>query len=173
MQREDEAGMNRNVVSVPTTLGVVASALLFALAFGPAESLVAQDPTEAIDAPRMSHVVVIIRRLRNDHGQVLGGLYVSSDVWLQENRAAADCHAPVHDGEARCVFDVPASLRVAFAGMHDENGNHRMDRDLVGLPQEGYMFSNNVRGDFGPPSFAAASFEPLPQPRIVRARYGL
>jgi uncharacterized protein (DUF2141 family) len=58
--------------------------------------------------------------------------------------------------------------------MHDENGNRRLDRDPIGLPQEGYIFSNDVRGDdFGPPSFAAAAFEPLPRTRFVRARYGL
>ena len=165
--------MNRNVVSVPTTLGVVASALLFALAFGPAESLVAQDPAPVLDAPLMNHIVVVIRHLRNDRGEVLGGLYVSPLLWLQEDRAEADCHAPIRHGVARCIFDVAASSRVAFAGMHDENGNRRMDRDLIGLPQEGYMFSNDVRGDFGPPSFGAAAFEPLPRTRIVRARYGL
>ena len=165
--------MQRNIVSVPTTLGVVVSALLFALAFGPAELLVAQDPSGVIDAPLMNHVVVVIRGLRNDQGQIVGGLYASSDVWLQENRAAANCRATIHHGEARCAFDLPASVHVAFAGMHDENGNQRMDRDVVGIPQEGYMFSNDVRGDFGPPSFAAASFEPLPETRFVRAHYGL
>ena len=165
--------MNRNVVSVPTTLGVVVSALLFALAFGPAESLVAQDPSGVTDTPAMNHVVVVVRNLRNDQGQILGGLYASSDVWLQEDRAVANCRATIHNGVARCEFDVPASLRVAFAGMHDENRNLRMDRDVVGIPQEGYMFSNDVRGDFGPPSFAAAAFEPAPETRFVRAHYGL
>ena len=163
--------MNRNVVSVPTTLGVVVSALLFALAFGPAESLVAQDP--ALDVPAMNHIVVTIRNLRSDRGQVVGGLYASADGWLEESRTVANCHATIHNGEARCVFDVPVSLHLAFAGMHDEYGNEQMDRDAIGIPQEGYMFSNDVRGDLGPPSFAAASFEPLPQTRIVRARYGL
>lgn len=164
--------MNRDVISVPTTLGVVVSALLFALAFGPTDSLVAQDPP-VIDVARINHIVVVIQHLRNDRGEIVGGLYVSPALWLQENRAAADCHAPIHDGEARCEFDVPASPSVAFAGMHDENGNRRLDRDPIGLPQEGYIFSNDVRGDFGPPSFAAAAFEPLPRTRFVRARYGL
>ena len=167
-----DGGMNRNVVSVPPTLGVVVSALLFALAFGPADSLVAQDPP-VVRAERMNHIVVIIQQLRNDRGEIVGGLYVSADRWLEENRAAGDCHAPIRNGEARCEFDVPASPRVAFAGMHDENGNRRLDRDPIGLPQEGYIFSNDVRGDFGPPSFAAAAFEPLPRTRFVRARYGL
>lgn len=165
--------MNRNVVSVPTTLGVVLSALLFALAFGPAEALVAQDPPDEATEPATRHIVVVVRQLRSDRGEILGGLFASEAGWLEENRTLAACRAPIHNGEARCAFDVPAGLRVAFAGMHDENSNRQLDRDAVGLPQEGYAFSNNVRGQFGPPSFDAAAFEPSADTLVLRARYGL
>jgi len=43
----------------------------------------------------------------------------------------------------RCVFkDVPAGT-YAVAVMHDENGNGKLDRNLVGIPIEGYGVSNN------------------------------
>ncbi|AQA18624.1 hypothetical protein BST95_10620 [Halioglobus japonicus] len=38
---------------------------------------------------------------------------------------------------------------------HDENSNGKLDTNLVGLPREGYGFSNNA-GQFGPPSFDEA-----------------
>ncbi len=34
-----------------------------------------------------------------------------------------------------------------------------MDSNVVGLPQEGYGFSNDAKVFLGPPSFAAASFK--------------
>ena len=34
---------------------------------------------------------------------------------------------------------------------HDENANEEMDTVLFGIPKEGYGFSNNARGNMGPP----------------------
>ncbi len=34
-----------------------------------------------------------------------------------------------------------------------------MDRNFLGIPKEGYAFSNNVFGTFGPPKFEKAKFE--------------
>lgn len=132
-------------------------------------------PTLAQDTDGATrHVVVVVRNLRSDGGELVGGLYTSARVWLGEDRAADDCHAAIHGGEARCEFDVPVTRRVAFAGMHDEDADGELDRDMLGLPQEGYAFSNDVREPFGPPSFDAASFSP-PELRafIVHARYGI
>jgi len=36
--------------------------------------------------------------------------------------------------------------------------NGKLDANLLGIPTEGYGFSNDARALFGPPSFAAASF---------------
>lgn len=36
---------------------------------------------------------------------------------------------------------------------HDENMDGKMETNLVGKPTEGYGFSNNVIGKFGPPPF--------------------
>lgn len=41
--------------------------------------------------------------------------------------------------------------------LHDENDNGRLDTNLVGMPTEGYGFSNNG-GRFGPASYADAHF---------------
>ena len=118
--------------------------------------------------------VVLVRGLRNDRGELVGGLYTSPRVWLGVNRAAANCHATIQSGEARCTFEVQTGHRVAFAAMHDEDGDGELDRDLLGLPQEGYAFSNDVREPFGPPSFEAAAFlPPEVRPFIVHARYGI
>lgn len=41
--------------------------------------------------------------------------------------------------------------------LHDENSNGKLDTNLVGIPTEGYGFSNNG-GRFGPASYADAKF---------------
>lgn len=46
----------------------------------------------------------------------------------------------------------------AVSVLHDENGNKKMDYNLVGMPKEGYCFSNNYRPTFKNPSFRQAGF---------------
>lgn len=41
---------------------------------------------------------------------------------------------------------------------HDENGNDELDTRMFGIPKERYGFSNDARGSFGPPEYAAAAF---------------
>jgi uncharacterized protein (DUF2141 family) len=42
----------------------------------------------------------------------------------------------------------------AVAAYHDENNNNKLDKSFVGIPNEKYGFSNNVRGIFGPPKLS-------------------
>jgi small-conductance mechanosensitive channel len=46
----------------------------------------------------------------------------------------------------------------ALAVIHDENMNGKLDTNWLGIPIEGYGFSNGAKGLFGAPSFSAARF---------------
>ena len=61
----------------------------------------------------------------------------------------------------------------AVAVIHDENGNNKLDTAL-GIPREGYGFSNDAAVRFGPPKFAAARFDLAPTDanrQQIRMRY--
>ena len=47
----------------------------------------------------------------------------------------------------------------AVSVIHDQNDNGKLDTNFLGIPQEGFGFSNNPRIFFGPPSFSSASFD--------------
>lgn len=48
----------------------------------------------------------------------------------------------------------------AIAIFHDINSNIQLDKNFLGIPKEGYAFSNNLFGAFGsPPDFKDASFQ--------------
>ncbi len=52
----------------------------------------------------------------------------------------------VRDREARCDFeDIPPG-RYALAVIHDENMNGKLDANWLGVPKEGYGFSNDAKG---------------------------
>ncbi len=61
-------------------------------------------------------------------------------------------------GETTVVLDGIAPGTYALALHHDENGNDKMDTGLLGIPLEGYGFSNDAPVILGPPAFAKAAF---------------
>jgi uncharacterized protein (DUF2141 family) len=65
----------------------------------------------------------------------------------------------IRDVQARCDFlDIPPGT-YALAVIHDENRNGQLDTNRLGIPKEGYGFSNDAKGFFGAPSFSAAKFK--------------
>jgi len=49
--------------------------------------------------------------------------------------------------------------KYAFKFFHDENNDEKLNTNFMGIPKEGYGFSNNASGKFGPPSFNKMIFE--------------
>ncbi len=56
----------------------------------------------------------------------------------------------------------------AAQAFHDENGNGKLDVNLLGMPTEGLGFSNDARMRFGPPSFNDAAFRLAPAGGQIR-----
>ena len=64
---------------------------------------------------------------------------------------------PLRDGAAQAVFVGLPTGRYALKFFADENGNGKLDTNLLGLPVERHGFSNDARGSMGPPDFDAAA----------------
>ena len=101
-----------------------------------------------------------ITNVRNTIGTVDCALFSSpSGFPVDVMRAAIRFTAmKVPDARAHCDFDDLAPGSYALVVLHDENMNGRIDTNWLGIPKEGYGFSNNARSPFGSPSFAEASF---------------
>lgn len=71
-----------------------------------------------------------------------------------------------------CIF-VPKPGTYAIAVYHDENANQKFDRKGIGLPAEGYGFSNNAPTLFGLPSFNSVrvKIERTDQQIAVKLKY--
>ncbi len=105
-------------------------------------------------------LTVIVENFRNSDGKVSVVLYNSEEPFpKQADKAFMKTSGPIKDKKAKVVFkDVPYG-EYAFVVLHDENENKKMDYSAVGLPQEGYAFSNNATGMLGPPDYKDAKFE--------------
>jgi len=83
-------------------------------------------------------------------------VFDSADA-MASNLAVASKKIEMRDETAQLVFSGLPAGRYAIKSFADENGNARLDTNLLGLPIERYGFSNDARGRMGPPGFDAAA----------------
>lgn len=71
--------------------------------------------------------------------------------------------------DKQCVITVNGLQpgKYSFKYFHDENSNNQLDTYLIGAPKEGYGFSNNAKGKFGPPDYTDTVFELTKDTTIV------
>jgi len=103
---------------------------------------------------------VKILNIRNSTGTVACALFESQDGFPTEfmRTATKIMVMRIRDTQARCDFeDIPPGT-YALAVVHDENMNGKLDDNWLGIPTEGYGFSNGAKALLGAPSFSAARF---------------
>ncbi len=103
---------------------------------------------------------VKILNIRNSNGTVDCALFESPTGFPIEflHSATNVMVIKIRETHAVCDFENIPSGKYAIAVIHDENMNGKLDANLLGIPTEGYGFSNNAKGIVGAPSFSAASF---------------
>lgn len=98
-------------------------------------------------------VTIEIKELKNSKGQILLEL---SDA--DKNVLKGYTHE-IQNGQCIITLDGLKPGKYAFKYFHDENSNKKLDTNLIGIPKEGFGFSNNAKGKFGPPSFEKMIFK--------------
>jgi uncharacterized protein (DUF2141 family) len=109
-----------------------------------------------------AQLTVTVDSLRSDKGNVRLSVYTSAADWLENSAPDNDKVAPAQKGGVVFHFDLPPGT-YAIACFHDENANDVFDQNFIGIPKEGFGFSNNVRPFFRAPRFASASFVLSPE----------
>lgn len=117
-------------------------------------------PKLAFANPQCPGIHVEIHNIKNSKGTVACALFEAPAGFPSEYlRSATNIMViKIKKSQARCDFeDIPKGV-YALAVIHDENMNGKLDTNALGIPKEGYGFSNNAKGVIGAPSFSAASF---------------
>ena len=105
-------------------------------------------------------LIVKVTGLRNTDGYVVCHLFNNADGYPTKSKKAIKFidDYNIKNKTATFVFkDLPYG-DYAFTVHHDENANHKMDKNFFGLPSEGWACSNNAKGTLGLglPSFEKA-----------------
>jgi uncharacterized protein (DUF2141 family) len=122
--------------------------------------------TEGATAQRL---VVRVENIKDDKGQIGVAVYNSDKGFLKKEMAGK--FVPAKKGEVEVAFENLPAGDYSLSVMHDSNTNGKIDTNQVGIPKEGFGFSNNVIGTFGPPSFEKAKFKLDGQVVVIRLRY--
>jgi uncharacterized protein (DUF2141 family) len=105
------------------------------------------------------HITVNVSGFRNSKVAVVLYLYNSEMGYPQDhNKAYRTVNGVIINNTCSIVLsDIPKGT-YAIACFHDENGNGKLDTNLLGIPDEGVGASNNAKGFMGPPKFKDAKF---------------
>ncbi|MEQ9199423.1 MAG: DUF2141 domain-containing protein, partial [Rhodospirillales bacterium] len=107
---------------------------------------------------------------RNDKGVVDVALFNKPDGFLDSDRRIAGGQVKISGDLA--VIEIPGLEpgQYAAAFYHDENANGDFDQGVLGIPLEGYGFTNNVRVRFSAPGFEETAVTVQPGLNETRAK---
>ncbi|MBN1895530.1 DUF2141 domain-containing protein [bacterium] len=106
-------------------------------------------------------LTIEIGPLKNDRGKIIFS-------FMDENKnIIRQLNAIIEDGKCSITLDSLKAGKYAFRYIHDDNNNDKLDTKLLFIPREGYGFSNNAKGKFGPPAFEDTIFELVKNDTVV------
>ena len=132
-------------------------------------------PLAAEPAPIASPFATInahVVKLRNNSGQIICTLFTPSDKFPEKSRRGRTIAVAIQDKQATCRFKNVPYGDYAIVVFHDENNDREFNQNWLGMPKEGFGFSNNP-GTLKKPVFADAHFN-VDQPIVdvtIRLNY--
>lgn len=111
------------------------------------------------NAPKKSlgKLIINFTGFDNDEGIVRVALSNSAANYLEDKSFKA-ISSNIKDKLASVEFNDLPFGEYAVSAYHDEDNDEELGTGMFGIPTEGYGFSNNARGSFGPAEYEDAKF---------------
>lgn len=109
-------------------------------------------------APQSCTLRIHVDGFRNTIGNLGTIVFASPDGWPEdENKCVRHGPAPIDKSNrtSTAEWQLPPG-NYGIAAIHDENSNHKLDRNFLGIPKEGFGFANNPHVGLSAPPFQAA-----------------
>ena len=104
--------------------------------------------------PSATRLIVNVSNVRAAQGLVAVTLYADdSRRFLARRGSLYVGRVPARAGVTRVCIHVPSPGTYGIVVYHDADANRSFNRNAIGLPAEGYGFSNDAPAIFGLPSF--------------------
>jgi uncharacterized protein (DUF2141 family) len=107
-----------------------------------------------------------ITGIRNNKGEILLQLFNENQNVIGQQKGV------IEESKCKVIFSNLKPGKYVFCYFHDENLSGIMETNGLGIPKEGYGFSNNASGMFGPRPFKEWLFDIKEDKKIaVKIRY--
>ena len=90
--------------------------------------------------------------IKNSKGQIL------LEVYDETHSSIQGVIGKIENNKSVIVITELKVAKYGFRYFHDENRDDALETNWMGIPKEGFGFSNNAKGTFGPPSFQKMDF---------------
>lgn len=100
-------------------------------------------------------LTIEIENVKNNKGKVLVMLSNSEKDFLKKGEGKT---LAINNNKVIAVFENVVAGEYAFSFFHDKDNNGKLNTNFIGIPTEGYGFSNNAKGFMGPPSYEKSKF---------------
>lgn len=110
-------------------------------------------------AARAGDLRVVAEGVRSAKGNVIFAIHRQGEPFPDKDSPFEGGFRRAAVGSVAMTFGNLPPGHYALVVVHDEDLNRVLDINGLGIPTEGFGFSNNTVGLFEPPSFAEAAFE--------------
>jgi uncharacterized protein (DUF2141 family) len=124
--------------------------------------------------PSQVRLQVSVTDMRSAEGNITITIYPNDAAHFLDGKYKLSRQmVPVKLPVTHACFAVPSPGFYAVALFHDENNNRHLDTTMLGIPSEGYGFSNNPKLFLGPPDLnqARVAAHPGNNPVPIRMKY--
>ena len=94
----------------------------------------------------------------SDEGKAMIALYNSEEGYSETGEKFKAVALEIKELKCEWVIEELPFGEYAIKLFHDENGDGKMNTNMLGIPSEEYAFSNNATGSFGPADYDDAKF---------------
>jgi len=103
-------------------------------------------------------ISIKVKNIDSD-GKLYIGLYNEKRDFKNILKTYKNRIVDINSSTLKVIFkNIPKGV-YAISLFHDKNGNGELDKNLFGVPTEGYGFSNNIRHMFRGANFEESKFE--------------
>ncbi|WP_299392291.1 DUF2141 domain-containing protein [uncultured Gelidibacter sp.] len=109
----------------------------------------------ATDNPKLTLNITDIESVK---GNIVIGVFNTADNFLKDGSAIKTYTYKVDATSKQIIISDLPKGEYAISMYHDENSDEECNRNFLGIPKEGYGFSNNVKPKFAAPTYNECKF---------------
>lgn len=108
----------------------------------------------------LASLEIQITNLKSKDGKVILSIYKDALAFPSDGKKAQYTTQASIQNQEMVTIKIPDLEQgvYAVALFHDENVNEKLDTNFLGIPREGYGFSQDAKVRLGPPNFEEAKF---------------